>query len=68
MDEHYSRMTPAEKGEAVRDAWRTARTLGLAGLRLDHPGESDAQLEARWAKRRLGAKLFGLAMARRQHA
>lgn len=64
MDEHYRQMTPADKGEAVRDAWRTARTLALAGLRLDHPGESDAALEARWAERRLGRALFRRAMAR----
>lgn len=59
MDEHYRRMTPAEKAEAVRDAWDTARTLALAGLRLDFPGESDEQLDARWAERRLGPALFG---------
>jgi hypothetical protein len=68
MDEHYRRMTPAEKAEAVRDAWNTARTLALAGLRLDHPGESDEQLEARWAERRLGRALFGRALARPRSA
>lgn len=63
MDEHYRRMTPAEKAEAVRGAWDTARTLALAGLRLDFPGESDEQLEARWAERRLGKTLFGRVVA-----
>lgn len=66
LDEHYLRMTPAEKAEAVRDAWRTARTLALAGLRLDHPGETEAQLEARWAERRLGPELDARAEARRR--
>lgn len=68
MDEHYRRMTPAEKAETVRDAWNTARTLALAGLRLDHPGESDEQLEARWTERRLGRALFGRALAHRRSA
>lgn len=64
MDEHYRRMTPAEKGEVVRAAWRTARALALAGLRLDYPDESEAALEARWAERRLGPELFSRAKAR----
>jgi len=66
MDAHYRQMTPAEKGEAVRAAWNTARTFALAGLRLDHPGESDVDLEARWAERRLGRELFRRVMARRR--
>ena len=64
MDEHYRQMTPAEKAEAVRAAWCTARTLALAGLRLDYPGECEEVLEARWAERRLGRELFRLARTR----
>ena len=63
LDEHYLDMTPAAKGESIRDAWRTARALALAGLRIDHPGESDEQLELRWAERRLGRELFEKAAA-----
>lgn len=66
MDEHYRSMSPAEKIRAVREAWYTARELALAGLRLDYPGESDEQLELRWAERRLGKELFEKAMSRRR--
>ncbi len=66
MDEHYRRMTPAEKLAAVDDAWQTARTLALAGLRLDFPQETEEQLDLRWAERRLGKPLFERAMAQRQ--
>ena len=59
-------MTPAERMAAVAEAWETARTLALAGLRLDHPGESEAELELRWAERRLGKDLFDKAMAQRR--
>lgn len=64
MDDHYRRMSPAEKFEAVRDAWSSARALALAGLRLDHPGESEEALEARWAERRLGSELYARVVAR----
>ena len=68
MDEHYLRMTPAEKFTALDDAWQTARTLALAGLRLDFPGETEEQLELRWAERRLGTPLFERAMAQRSNS
>ncbi|MDA1266361.1 MAG: hypothetical protein O2816_14880 [Planctomycetota bacterium] len=64
MDAHYRAMTPAEKIAAVRDAWASARLLALAGLRLDYPDESEEQLEARWAERRLGSELYQKAAAR----
>ena len=66
MDEHYRRMTPAEKFAALEDAWQAARTLALAGLRLDFPIETEKQLELRWAERRLGTPLFRRAMAKRR--
>lgn len=66
MDEHYRRMTPTEKLAAVDDAWQTARTLALAGLRLDFPQATEEQLALRWAERRLGKSLFERAMARRR--
>ncbi len=66
MDEHYRRMTPAEKMAQVQDAWRSARILALAGLRLDFPDATEQELEDRWAERRLGTRLFKLADARRR--
>ena len=47
-------MTPAEKLRRVRDLTRGAALLSLAGLRLRHPDESDAQLLRRLAALRLG--------------
>lgn len=58
MDEHHRRMTPAEKGEVLRRAWRTARVLQLAGLRERYPQESEAQLELRLAENWIGKTLF----------
>jgi len=66
MDEHQLRMTPAEKFAALDDAWQTARTLALAGLRLGFPDETEEQLDLRWAERRLGTPLFERAMAKRR--
>ena len=66
MDEPHRRMTPGEKLQALEDAWETARTLALAGLRLDHPDETEDQLEDRWAERRLGTDLFQRARAYRE--
>ncbi len=68
MDEHYLRMTPAEKADVVRDAWETARALAFAGLRIDYPGEDEEQLEARWAERRLGTSLYRRVIAKRPNA
>lgn len=51
-------MIPAEKGAAVRNAWQTARALQRAGLRTQHPDESEEQLERRLAERWLGAELY----------
>jgi hypothetical protein len=65
LDDHHRRMTPAEKVAAVRDAWQSARALALAGLRLDHPHESDEELEERWAERRLGRELYRRVVAKR---
>jgi len=51
-------MSPVDKGAAVRNAWRTARSLQLDGLRAQHPGESEEQLEWRLVERWLGAELY----------
>lgn len=61
MDEHYRQMTPAEKLAMLEESWATARTMALAGLRLEFPNETDDELVDRWAERRLGKKLYGLA-------
>jgi len=57
MDESYRRMTPAEKAGLASDAWNMARAFALAGLRLDHPAETEQELEARWERRLLGQEL-----------
>ena len=62
LNAHYRRMSPAEKWKAVEDAWETALTFALAGLRLDFPGETEEQLEGRWAERRLGKELYAKAL------
>ena len=61
LDDHYRGMTPAEKAEAVRRAWRTARVMQLAGLRVQYPNESEEELERRLAERWLGPELFSRA-------
>lgn len=64
LDEYHRDMSPAEKAEAVRRAWRTARAMQLAGLRVQHPNESEAQLEQRMAERWLGRELYRRATGR----
>ncbi len=61
MDDHYRQMTPAEKLAMLKESWATARTMALAGLRLEFPNETQEELDARWAERRLGKKLYRLA-------
>lgn len=71
--------TPIDVEQAQRDAWlalplgrrarlvldlcETAQRLALAGLRLRHPGATDAQLRRLWYEQSLGpelaAKVFG---------
>lgn len=58
LDEHYRRMSPMEKVELVRDAWRTVRGLQLVGLRELHPLASEDELEEMLAERWLGTALF----------
>ncbi len=58
LDARYRKMPPAQKGEQVRNAWRTARTLQLAGLRMQHPDESEEELEQRLTERWLGPELY----------
>jgi hypothetical protein len=58
MDEHYRRMSPAERGETLRRSWRTARALQLAGMRSRFPDEDEEQLELRLAEVWLGSELF----------
>lgn len=58
MDEHFRGMSPTEKGEVLRRAWRTARTLQLAGLRARFPEDDAEQLELRLARTWLGEELF----------
>ena len=58
LDDHYRKMKPAEKGAMVRNAWRTARSLQLAGLRVQYPDESEESIEARLAERWLGRELY----------
>lgn len=66
VDEHHRRMTPEDKGRALLEAIDLARTFQLAGLRLDLPTESEAELEERLAERRLGADLYQRACAARK--
>lgn len=61
LDEHYRRMSPIEKAEALTAAWHLARTMQLAGLRLQHPAASDAELEGLLVQRWLGPALFAKA-------
>ncbi|MCB9913513.1 MAG: hypothetical protein H6828_00020 [Planctomycetes bacterium] len=65
LDEHHRRMTPLERWRAVDQAWQTARALAFAGLRLDHPHATEAELEDLWAERRLGRELFAKVVAQR---
>jgi hypothetical protein len=58
LDAHALRMTPAEKAQAVRSAWRTARALQLAGLRELYPRDSEERLRERLAERWLGPELY----------
>ncbi len=58
LDDHYRKMKPSEKGAMVRNAWRTARSLQLAGLRVQYPDESEESIEARLAERWLGRELY----------
>ncbi len=55
MDEIYSRMTPGEKLDRVRDVTLTAVRFALAGLRVRHPDEEERELLLRLARLRLGS-------------
>jgi hypothetical protein len=66
MDAWYRSLSPTQRGELLRDAWRTGRALQIAGLRARFPNESEAQLELRLAERWLGSELFNRVMAQRQ--
>ena len=66
LDAHALSMSPAEKLAAVDDAWRTARALALAGLRIDHPDATEEELEELWAERRLGSELYRKVVAWRR--
>jgi hypothetical protein len=60
----YSRMTAAEKLARVRELTDSANRLALAGLRMRHPGESEATALRRLAGLRLGealaARVYGV--------
>ncbi|MCY3000572.1 MAG: hypothetical protein NTV21_02005 [Planctomycetota bacterium] len=58
MDAWYRSLSPTERGELLRDAWRAGRELQLAGLRARLPQENEAQLELRPAERWLGPERF----------
>ena len=47
LDEHYRQLSPMEEVELVRDAWRTARALQIAGLRDQFPDASEDELAER---------------------
>jgi hypothetical protein len=66
MDAWYRSLSSVEKGDLIREAWNTARTLQLAGLRARFPDESEEQLELRLAERWLGRELFERAMAQKR--
>jgi hypothetical protein len=53
----YSRMSPAEKIERMRQLTLMANSLALTGLRERHPDESEGMLLLRLARLRLGAEL-----------
>jgi len=61
MSRLYARMTPEEKLRRVRDLTLTANGLALAGLRVRHPEESEAELLLRLARIRLGDDLVAVA-------
>jgi len=65
LDERYRRMSPPEKAAQLRQAWRSARALQLAGLRARFPDEDEQQLEERLAERWLGPELYGKLRASR---
>ena len=66
MDAWYRSLSPTERGELLREAWRTGRELQLAGLRARFPQETEAQLELRLAERWLGPELFARVMEQRR--
>ena len=55
--ECYRAMSPQEKLEIILDLCAAGRELTLTGLRMRHPGASDAELELREACLRLGPEL-----------
>lgn len=59
--ELYRQMTPAEKAAGVRALTLAVNTLALAGLRQQHPGASESELQLRLAARRLGEDLVARA-------
>ncbi|HEX4951878.1 MAG TPA: hypothetical protein VF017_00580 [Thermoanaerobaculia bacterium] len=59
----YRAMAPWQKAALVADAMATSRALAMAGLRLRHPGASEAELQRRLMDLVLGeelaAKVYG---------
>ena len=66
MDAWHRSLSPTERGELLRDAWRAGRELQLAGLRARFPQENEVQLELRLAERWLGPELFARVMEQRR--
>jgi len=66
MDAWHRSLSPADKGDLLRDAWATARALQLAGLRARFPDEREELLEQRLAERWLGTELFERVMAQKR--
>ena len=52
------RVPTGRKLELVFDMYDTGRLLALAGLRMLHPGASEARLRRLWALKHLGRELF----------
>src|SRR5437773_2432068 len=52
--ECYRRMPVARKWHILRDAYRTARALHAAGVRLRHPVATPAMVQADWRALTLG--------------
>ena len=61
--EIYRRMTPEQRLELVCQSVRDGRALTLAGLRLRHPGASEAEIDRRlkglWLGEKLAEKVYG---------
>lgn len=56
--ELYRGMTMAQKMRLWVGARETGRQLGMAGLRMRHPGASEEDIWHMWARQQLGDELY----------